>query len=398
MSKIRVREETLPLKRKKEAMKKGRIKVMQGNEACVEAAILAGCRFFAGYPITPASEILEGMARRLPLVDGICLQAEDEIAAIVSVVGASWGGAKAMTATSGPGFCLMQEGVGLAASVESPCVIVNVQRGGPASGQSTSTAQGDLYQARYGSNGDYSHHHPLPFHLPGDVRPHHPGLQPGRAVPDPGHHPLRRGRRPHPGKSVHPRPGPSWSSWRRKKPTVPMEEFIPFQAGEDDVPPMPAFNTGYKIPVISQAKSLSGNRGNAKEAEANIQRINRKVNAHIAEFADIRTYGDEKAETAFVSFGSVSRSARSAVDMAREKGLAIRSVEVKTIWPFPDDLLRTRLEGARRIVVAEMNLGMLVQEVRRVIRRPDIPIELFSKLGGIYPHPQEFLRFLEEKR
>ena len=143
-------------KGRKEAMKKGRIKVMQGNEACVEAAILAGCRFFAGYPITPATEILEGMARRLPLVDGFCLQAEDEIAAIVAVVGASWGGAKAMTATSGPGFCLMQEGIGLAASVESPCVIVNVQRGGPASGQSTSTAQGDLYQARYGSNGDYS--------------------------------------------------------------------------------------------------------------------------------------------------------------------------------------------------------------------------------------------------
>jgi 2-oxoglutarate ferredoxin oxidoreductase subunit alpha len=122
------------------------------------------------------------------------------------------------------------------------------------------------------------------------------------------------------------------------------------------------------------------------------------VDAHIAEFADVRTYGDERAETAFVSFGSVCRSARSAVDMAREKGLALRSVEVKTIWPFPDDLLRSKLTGAKRMVVAEMNLGMLVNEVRRVIRRPDIPIELFSKIGGIYPQPQEFLRFLEEKR
>src|SRR4030067_771530 len=123
-------------------MKKGRIKVMQGNEACVEAALLAGCRFFAGYPITPATEILEGMARRLPLVDGFCLQAEDEIAALVAVVGASWGGAKAMTATSGPGFCLMMEGVGLAASVEAPCVIVNLQRGGAASGPAPPTAPG----------------------------------------------------------------------------------------------------------------------------------------------------------------------------------------------------------------------------------------------------------------
>jgi 2-oxoglutarate ferredoxin oxidoreductase subunit alpha len=378
-------------------MKKGGMKVMQGNEACVEAALLAGCRFFAGYPITPASEILEGMARRLPLVDGFCLQAEDEIAAIVAVVGASWGGAKAMTATSGPGFCLMQEGIGLAASVESPCVIVNVQRGGPASGQSTSTAQGDLYQARYGSNGDYSlitlcpstsqemfDHTIRAFNLAERFR------IPVIILSDEVVAHIRE-------KVVIPDPD-QLEFVERKKPTVPMEKFIPFEAGEDDVPPMPAFNTGYKIPVISQAKSLSGNRGNAKEAEAFIHRINRKVVAHIAEFADVRTYGDEKAETAFVSFGSVSRSARSAVDMAREKGLALRSVEVKTIWPFPDDLLRSRLEGAKRIVVAEMNLGMLRNEVQRVICAPEIKVELFSKIGGIYPLPQEFLRFLEEKR
>ena len=378
-------------------MKKGRIKVMQGNEACVEAAILAGCRFFAGYPITPATEILEGMARRLPLVDGFCLQAEDEIAAIVAVVGASWGGAKAMTATSGPGFCLMQEGIGMAASVESPCVIVNVQRGGPASGQSTSTAQGDLYQARYGSNGDYSLITLCPstsqemfdhtirafnlaerFRIPviilsDEVVAH---IREKVFIPDPD----------------------ELEIVGRKKPTVPMEEFIPFQAGEDGVPPMPAFNTGYKIPVISQAKGPYGTRGTAKEAEVFIRRLTAKVDRHIAEFAEVLTYGDERAETAFVTFGSVCRAARSAVDMARERGFAIRSVEVKTLWPFPDDLLRSRLEGAKRIVVAEMNLGMLRNEVQRVIRNPEIEIELFSKIGGLYPQPQEFLRFLTEER
>jgi len=378
-------------------MKKGRIKVMQGNEACVEAAILAGCRFFAGYPIKPATEILEGMARRLPLVDGFCLQAEDEIAAIVAVVGASWGGAKAMTATSGPGFCLMQEGIGMAASVESPCVIVNVQRGGPASGQSTSTAQGDLYQARYGSNGDYSLITLCPstsqemfdhtirafnlaerFRIPviilsDEVVAH---IREKVFIPDPD----------------------ELEIVNRKKPTVPMEEFIPFQAEEDGVPPMPAFNTGYKIPVISQAKGPYGTRGTAKEAEVFIRRLSAKVDRHIAEFAEVLTYGDERAETAFVTFGSVCRAARSAVDMAREQGLAIRSVEVKTLWPFPDDLLRSRLEGAKRIVVAEMNLGMLRNEVQRVIRNPEIEIELFSKIGGLYPQPQEFLRFLEEER
>ena len=378
-------------------MKKGRIKVMLGNEACAEAALLAGCRFYGGYPITPATEILEIMSRRLPLVDGLCLQMEDEIAALVAVVGASWGGTKAMTATSGPGFCLMQEAIGLAVAVEAPCVIVNVQRGGPASGQSTSTAQGDFYQARYGSNGDYSlivlcpstaqemfdqtikafnlsERFRIPVIILSDEVVGH--IREKVFIPD----------------------ADQLKFVERKAPTVPMEEFIPFKPEANGVPLMPAFNTGYKIPVISQAKSLNGNRGNAKEADENIRRIVSKIEDHMDEFAEVQIYGDEKAETAFVTFGSVCRAARSAVDMGREKGLALRSVEVKTVWPFPDDLVRRALAGAKRIVVAEMNLGMIQREVERVIRQPEIKIELFSKIGGIYPQPQEFLRFLEEKR
>ncbi len=378
-------------------MKKGRVKVMMGNEACAEAALLAGCRFFAGYPITPATEILEVMSRRLPLVDGLCLQMEDEIAAVVAMVGASWGGAKSMTATSGPGFCLMQEGIGLAVAVEAPCVIVNVQRGGPASGQSTSTAQGDFYQARYGSNGDYSiivlcpstaqemfDHTVKAFNLSerfrvpviilsDEVVGH---IREKVCIPD----------------------ADQLAFAPRKAPTVPPEEFVPFKPDADGVPFMPAFNTGYRIPVISQAKSLSGNRGNAREADENIRRIVAKIEDHLDEFADVQVYGDPKAETAFVTFGSVCRAARSAVDMGREQGLALRSVEVKTVWPFPDTLVRKALAGAKRIVVMEMNLGMLQREVERVIRQPKIKIELFSKIGGIYPQPQEFLRFLEEKR
>jgi 2-oxoglutarate ferredoxin oxidoreductase subunit alpha len=378
-------------------MKKGRVKVMLGNEACAEAALLAGCRFFAGYPITPATEILEVMSRRLPLVDGLCLQMEDEIAAVVSIVGASWGGTKAMTATSGPGFCLMQEGIGLAVAVEAPCVIVNVQRGGPASGQSTSTAQGDFYQARYGSNGDYS----LIVLCPSTAQEMFD--QTIRAF-----NLSERFRTPviilsdevvgHIREKVFIPDADQLTFVERKRPRVPMEEFIPFQADADGVPPMPDFNTGYKIPVISQAKSLNGNRGNAKEADENIRRIVSKIEDHMDEFAEVLTYGDEKAETAFVTFGSVCRAARSAVDMGREKGLALRSVEVKTVWPFPDDLVRRALAGAKRIVVAEMNLGMIQREIERVVRQPGIRIELFSKIGGLYPQPQEFLRFLEEKR
>jgi 2-oxoglutarate ferredoxin oxidoreductase subunit alpha len=378
-------------------MKKGRIKVMLGNEACVEAALLAGCRFYGGYPITPATEILEIMSRRLPLVDGLCLQMEDEIAALVAVVGASWGGTKAMTATSGPGFCLMQEAVGLAVAVESPCVIVNVMRGGPASGQSTSTAQGDFYQARYGSNGDYSlivlcpstaqemfDHTIKAFNLSERFR------IPVIILSDEvvGH--IRE--------KVFIPDADQLTFVQRKAPTVPMKDFVIFKPEENGVPLMPAFNTGYKSPVISQAKSQSGNRGNAKEAVENIQRLVSKIEDHMDEFAEVQVYGDEKAETAFVTFGSVCRAARSAVDMGREKNLAFRSVEIKTVWPFPDDLVRRALAGAKRIVVAEMNLGMLQREIERVIRQPEIKIELFSKIGGIYPQPQEFLRFLEEKR
>jgi len=378
-------------------MKKGSIKVMLGNEACAEAALLAGCRFYAGYPITPATEILEVMSRRLPLVDGLCLQMEDEIAAVVAIVGASWGGTKSMTATSGPGFCLMQEGIGLAVAVEAPCVIVNVQRGGPASGQSTSTAQGDFYQARYGSNGDYS----LIVLCPSTAQEMFDQTIKAFNLSE-------RFRTPviilsdevvgHIREKVTIPDADELTFVQRKRPRVSMEEFIPFRADADGVPPMPDFNTGYKIPVISQAKSQSGNRGNAKEADENIRRIVSKIEDHMDEFAEVLTYGDEKAEIAFVTFGSVCRAARSAVDMGREKGIALRSVEVKTVWPFPDDLVRRALTGVKRIVVAEMNLGMIQREIERVVRQPEIKIELFSKIAGIYPQPQEFLRFLEEKR
>ncbi len=378
-------------------MKKGRIKVMLGNEACAEAAILAGCRFYGGYPITPATEILEAMSRRLPLVDGLCLQMEDEIAALVAAVGASVGGTKSMTATSGPGFCLMQEAVGLAVAVEAPVVIVNVQRGGPASGQSTSTAQGDFYQARYGSNGDYSlivlcpstaqemfDHTIKAFNLSERFR------IPVIILSDEvvGH--IRE--------KVFIPEAEELHFVERKAPTMPMEQYLPFKAEENGVPLMAAFNSGYKVPMISQAKSLNGNRGNAKEAAENIRRIVAKVEDYMDEFAEVQVYGDENAPTAFVTFGSLCRAARSAVDMGKEIGLALRSVEVKTVWPFPDKLVRDALAGAQRIVVAEMNLGMMKREVERVIRQPEIEIELFSKIGGIYPQPQEFLRFLEGKR
>ena len=379
-------------------MKKGRIKVMLGNEACVEAALLAGCRFYGGYPITPATEILEIMSRRLPLVDGLCLQMEDEIAALVAVVGASWGGTKAMTATSGPGFCLMQEAIGLAVAVEAPCVIVNVQRGGPASGQSTSTAQGDFYQARYGSNGDYSlivlcpstaqemfDHTIKAFNLSERFR------IPVIILSDEvvGH--IRE--------KVFIPDADELKFVQRKTPTVPMAEFILFKPDRDGVPLMPDLQ--HRVPgsrhLTGQEPQRQPRQRQGSRSRTSVGIVS-KIEDHMDEFAEVQVYGDEKAETAFVTFGSVCRAARSAVDMGKEKGLALRSVEVKTVWPFPDDLVRRALAGAKRIVVAEMNLGMMQREIERVVRQPKIKIELFSKIGGIYPQPQEFLRFLEEKR
>jgi 2-oxoglutarate ferredoxin oxidoreductase subunit alpha len=374
-------------------MKKGQARVMQGNEACVEAAILAGCRFFAGYPITPANEITEGMARRLPLVDGIFMQVEDEITAIVSLVGASWGGSKAMTATSGPGFCLMQEGIGLAASIEAPCVIVNVQRGGPASGQSTSPSQGDVYQARYGSNGDYSVIVLAPstaqemfdftikafnlseqFRIPVIVLSDEVVAHIREKVFIPDHEKIE--------------------IINRKRPQGPKEDFLPFKAEADGVPPMPSFNDGYKVVVISQVKGPSGKRGTPQESEESIRRLTSKVENCMDEFADVRTYRMEGAELAIVSYGSVSRAARSAADMAREEGIQAGCVEMKTLWPFHEDQVRRALGGIERIVVVEMNLGKIFREVERAIRLTNVEIELLSKVGGGYPHPQEILNFI----
>ncbi len=359
----------------------------------MEGALASGCRFFAGYPITPANEITEGMARRLPLVDGIFIQVEDEIAAITSLIGAAWGGVKAMTATSGPGFCLMQEGIGLAVSTETPCVIVNVQRGGPASGQSTSPSQGDVFQARYGSNGDYalvvmapsnaqemfdftvrafnySERFRIPVIVLADEVVAH--IREKVYLPDPC----------------------DIEIINRKPPLAPPEEFLPFRADSDGVPPMPAFNDGYNLLVISQVKSERGDRARGTESENFIHRLTEKVERYIDEIAEIRSYCLEDARYALVSYGSVSRSVRSAVEIARERGIKWGGIELKTLWPFHAGRFRELAQGLERLVVAEMNMGRMVIEVERAIRSDGCKVDLFSKVGGAYPTPAEILEFI----
>ena len=371
------------------AAAQGEIKIMQGNDACVAGATAAGCRFFAGYPITPASEISEGMARRLPPLGGIFLQMEDEIASIVALVGASWGGWKAMTATSGPGFCLMQEGIGMAAITEAPCVIANVQRGGPASGQSTDPSQGDVFQARYGSNGDYgiialapstsqemfdltvrafnlSEKYRVPVILLSDEVVAH--TREGVFVP------ARE----------------QLEIVDRKRPTEPPDQFLTFKPGPDGVPPMPAFNSGYRVAVTTQVHGEDGFRADFKTGAALVRRLVDKIEGNAADIVQVEGAYLDDAETVVIAYGAPARSALRAVKDARGAGQKAGWLKLKTLWPFPAAEVREVAGRASRILVPEMNVGRMVLEVERVSagRCEVVPV---PKLGGRCHTPAEIL-------
>ena len=371
----------------------GTLKIMQGNDACVEGAIAAGCRFFAGYPITPASEIAEGMARRLPAVGGICLQMEDEIASIVSLVGASWGGWKAMTATSGPGFCLMQEGIGMAAITETPCVIVDGQRGGPASGQSTDPSQGDVFQARYGSNGDYA----LIVLAPStsqemfDLTVRAFNLSERYRVPTIG---LADEVVGHTREIVRIPPREELEVISRKQPTVPPEEFLTFRPDPDGVPPMPAFTTGYRLAVTTQVHGEDGYRADHRTAEALVRRLCDKVERNVDEIAQVEGLYLDDADVVVLSYGAVARSALRAVKDARAEGRKVGWLKLKTLWPFPASQVRNVAGRARSILVPEMNLGRMALEVERVAsgRCRVVPL---PRLGGRCHTPAEIRAAIE---
>lgn len=378
------------------SQRRGTVKIMQGNDACVEGAVAAGCRFFAGYPITPSSEIAEGMARRLPPLGGVYLQMEDEIASIVALVGASWGGAKPMTATSGPGFSLMQEGMGMAVITESPCVIVDVQRGGPATGQSTFPSQSDVFQVQYGSNGDYSVIALAPstsqemfdltvraFNLSERYR------VPVIVLSDEivGH--TRE-------KVVIP-PPEELEIVNRKQPQVPPEEFLVFKADADMVPPMPAFNTGYRLPVNTVVHAEDGWRTDPQIAAALVDRLINKVQKYVDEITEVEGLYLDDAETVVVAYSAVARSALRAVKQARAEGMKAGWLKLKTLWPFPARQIREVAGTASRILVPEMNSGRMVKEVQlaacglcEVVSMPKLggrchaPAEIYDAIKGGY--------------
>jgi len=371
------------------------VRFMQGNAACVEGALVAGCRFFAGYPITPSSEIAELMSYRLPVLGGKFIQMEDEIASMAAIIGASVGGLKAMTATSGPGFSLMQENIGYAAMAEIPCVVVDVQRGGPSTGLPTSPSQGDVMQARWGAHGD----HPIIALSPSSVREvfdltvtafnfSEKYRTPVILLMDEvvGH--MRE-------KVDLPDPR-TVEVWDRIRTDVPPEWYFPYEETASDVPPLVSFGEGFRYHITGLMHDKAGfPTRRLDEINPWLKRVFRKIIGNLDDILLYRTDGVEGASTLVVAYGATARSAREAVKMARARRHKVGLIVLQTIWPFPTGLIWEAARGVRRIVVPEMNLGQLVLEVERVVGRRKV--RRVNRADGELVTPQQILRAIVER-
>jgi len=369
------------------------IRLMQGNEACAHGAIAVGCRFFAGYPITPSSEIAEELAKLLPRVGGKFIQMEDEIGAMAACIGASIGGLKALTATSGPGFSLKQENLGFAAYAEIPCVVVNVMRGGPSTGLPTSPSQGDVMQARWGTHGD----HPTIALAPASVREVYDltiqAFNLAELCRTPvillydeiiGH--MRE-------KTVI--PDPSAIRVRdRRRPAGPPEEYLPYRETDDGVPPLANFGEGYRYHITGLAHDERGfPTQDPRVVEAMHRRLSRKIERHREEIVAFETFLLDDAEVAVLAYGLTARSARAAVQRARAEGVRAGLFRPITLWPFPDAEVRKLADRVGDIVVAEMNLGQIAGEVQRASQGGAEVVGCF-KASGEPIAPEEILRAL----
>jgi len=377
---------------KTEVGRLGRRLFMSGDVACAEGALAAGCRFFAGYPITPATEIAEHMARRLPEIGGVYIQMEDEIASMAAVIGASYAGVKAMTATSGPGFSLMMENIGLALMTETPCVIVNVMRGGPSTGQPTMPGQQDIMQARWGSHGDYEIIALAPssvqemFNLTVEAF----NLAETYRVPV---FVLADEIVGHMWERVNIPEAESIKIVNRKKPTVPpSDEFAPFKPDEEDlVPPMAVFGEGYHIHATGLTHDERG-YPQTESAEAQtklVQRLCNKIRKNKEKIIRVENAMLEDAEVAVVAYGITARAALSAVRKARTTGIKAGLLRPVTLWPFPEEQVAQMARRVKAIVVPEMNCGQIVREVERAAK--ETPVIFLPKLGEEPHKPDEIL-------
>lgn len=366
---------------------------IQGNEACARGAIKAGCRFFAGYPITPSTEIAEDMAIFLPKVGGSFIQMEDEISALGAVIGAVWGGMKGMTATSGPGFSLMQEHIGYAAMTETPLVIIDVQRGSPSTAQPTMTSQSDMMQARWGSHGDYeiialapssvqecfdftvdafnlAEKYRVPVMVMSDETAGH--MREKIATPD------------------------TVDIIPRKMPEEGPETFLPYKAEPDGVSSMPPFGAGYKMHITGLTHDERGypDASNPETHTRLVKRLCDKILKHKDELVKVKELYTEDADVIVVSYGAPSRSAITAVKQARNEGIKAGHIKLGIVWPFPDEIIKSAAKQAKNIIVPEMNLGQIVHEVERVAKC-DAEVSLLPKIGGEMHRPDEILKEIE---
>lgn len=372
-----------------------KVVLMQGNEACVHGALYAGMEFFAGYPITPSTEIAEVSSELLPRIGGRFIQMEDEIAGIAACIGGAIAGKKSMTATSGPGFSLKQENIGYACIAEIPCVIVNVQRSGPSTGLPTSPAQGDYMQARWGTHGD----HPVIALSPTTVRETFEltvkafnfaekfrtpvillmdevvgHLRENMEVPEPG----------------------ELEVVDRKRPDCPPEEYRAYAMTEDLVPPMADFGKGYRYNITGLFHDETGfPTNNTEVAGKQLDRIMKKVENNFDEINIYEEYMLEDAQYAFVTFGGMARSVKEAIRTLRKEGIRIGAFIPKTVWPFPEKQINKLVSDMDGVFVAEMNLGQMILEVQRASQERN-KIHAINKANGEVITPEEIIKSFME--
>jgi len=363
-----------------------------GDEACAYGALFAGCDFFAGYPITPASEIAELIARELPKAGGICIQLEDELASMAAIIGASWTGARTMTATSGPGFSLMQENIGYAIMTETPCVIVNVQRSGPSTGQATKPAQGDVMQARWGTHGD----HNIIALSPNSVQECLDLMLDCFDLADTYRTPvilLMDGEIGHIRESVT-MPDIAGISHAERKLAKPGEDVF---GGEDLIPGMIHYGEGQNVHVTGSTHLANGMRDVATQSvhDVLIKRIYRKIDENRGKIIRVQQDLTDKGNVrvGVISYGASSRPAYGAVKRVRGDGKAVDFLRLITIWPFASQQVTEFARDLDILLVPEMNLGQLSREIERFVSCKVVPV---SKIGGIPHTVDEIVQAIEE--
>ena len=367
-----------------------RVFMMQGNLACAEGAIVAGCRFFAGYPITPSTEIAEVLAQRLPQIGGNFIQMEDEIAAMGAVIGASLSGVKSMTATSGPGFSLKQENIGFAAMAEIPVVVVDVQRGGPSTGLPTHVSQGDVMQARWGTHGD----HAIIAFCPSTVRETYD-------LTIKAFNCAERFRTPvlimtdeiigHLSEKVELPDPNTLEIITREHPTVSPAEYRPYKMTDSDIPPMANFGEGYRYHVTGLAHDETGFPTNDPvKIEQQLLRINRKIERYRDQIVEVEEFQTVDMDILVIAYGSTARSAKKAVSQARENGIKAGLLKLKTLWPFPEKEIVALYKTVKKIIVPELNLGQIAHEVEWAVGR-EKPVVKVNRINGEPITPSEIL-------